>query len=277
MKLIFAFAAIFSAIAHAYPIATQPHPLEPSPFALNYDFEGIIRLNGCSGSLVQFEGQPDTSRAYVLTNGHCYEGRWPAPGRHFYNVSSNRSFTLLTPDARDAGTIRATHAVYVTMTQTDVSLYRVRETYAEIKSRYNIRPLIMSSTHPSVGEPMDIISGYWRRGYSCNIDKFVYVLREGNWDSMDSIRFTQPGCETIGGTSGSPILAGGTRMVIGINNTGNESGGRCTENNPCEIDQNGTVYYKKGLSYGQQTYWFYSCLNANFEVDLTQPGCELPK
>lgn len=271
----FVFAIMFTAYAHAFPIATAPRPVDPSPLAAGYDFEGIVALSGCSGSLVQFEGQPDTDKAYVLTNGHCYEGGWPAPGTAYHNRSSRVTFTLLRPDGRDAGKIRATKAVYVTMTGTDVALYRVNETYDQIKSRFNIRPLTMSPEHPALHQKLDIISGYWRRGYTCSIDKFVHILREAAWDNADSIRFSSPGCETIGGTSGSPITAHGTRVVIGINNTGNENGARCTESNPCEIDENGNVSYKRGWNYGQQTFWFYSCLTANFEIDLEIPGCQL--
>lgn len=262
--------------ALAYPIATAPRPdFAPSPFTAQYDFEGIVALSGCSGSLVQFQGQPDTDRAYVLTNGHCYEGGFPAPQTIIYGRPSSRKFTLLNPDSSDAGRVTATQAVYATMTKTDVALYRVRETYVEIKQKFNIRPLLMSPEHPSLQQPMDVISGFWRRGYTCNIDFFPHILREGAWDNQDSIRYTNPGCETIGGTSGAPVLAHGTRTVIGINNTGNEHGRRCTENNPCEIDPQGTVFFKKGLSYGQQTYWFYTCLNSLYEIDLSTPGCQL--
>jgi hypothetical protein len=81
----------------------------------------------------------------------------------------------------------------------------------------------------------------------------------------------------IGGTSGSPIIARGTRTVIGINNTGNEDGLRCEENNPCEIDEKGNVFYQRGQNYGQQTYWIYSCLTPNFDIDLNKPGCLLAK
>ncbi len=276
MKSILLVVLFNAAAALAFPIATLPRPeFSPSPLAVQYDFEGIIALAGCSGSLVQFEGQPDTDPAYVMTNGHCYEGGFPAPNTIVYGQSSNRRFTLLKPDSSDAGRITATTAVYVTMTKTDVALYRTRETYTQIKQQYNIRPLIMSSVHPTLHQPLDVISGYWRRGYTCSIDFFPYILREGQWDNQDSIRYTNPGCETIGGTSGSPVVAHGTRTVIGINNTGNESGFRCTENNPCEIDEKGNVFYRKDLNYGQQTYWFYSCLNSRYEIDLSIPGCQL--
>lgn len=276
MKLIpIFFVLFFSTASFAYPVATQPRPLFPSITAIDYDFEGIVALSNCSGSLIKFEGQPDTSQAYVLSNGHCYEGGFLENGKFLHNKNSTRRFTLMKPDGSDSGRITANKVVYATMTYTDVTLYRVNETYAEILQRYNIRPLTLASTHPTAQEPIEIISGYWRRGYSCNIDTFIYKLLEGGWENHDSIRYTNPGCEVIGGTSGSPILAKGTRTQIAINNTGNEDGGRCGINNPCEVNEKGDVFYQQGLNYGQQTYWFYSCLNAQFDIDLSIAGCML--
>jgi hypothetical protein len=92
----------------------------------------------------------------------------------------------------------------------------------------------------------------------------------------DSIRYTSE-CQTIGGTSGSPIVETATGKVIGINNTGNEDGARCTLNNPCEVAPDGTVTVRQGTNYGEETYLFYGCLVAGSEIDLAKPGCALPK
>jgi hypothetical protein len=128
--------------------------------------------------------------------------------------------------------------------------------------------LELDTNHPVIGEPMDIISGYWDRGYRCNIDSFIYQLRESDWTMKDSIRYTDNGCNTIGGTSGSPIIQTGTRNIIGINNTGNESGERCTMDNPCEVDEHGNIRVKIHASYGQETYNIYSCLSLDFRIEL---------
>ena len=123
---------------------------------------------------------------------------------------------------------------------------------------------------------IEIVSGYWDRGYSCAIDAFIYNLKEGDWLFKDSVRYTD-GCDTIGGTSGSPIIAKGTRSVIAINNTANEDGQRCTVNNPCEVNQEGTITVLKDKKYGQQTFNIYSCLSPDFGIDLTRAGCVLAK
>jgi len=101
-------------------------------------------------------------------------------------------------------------------------------------------------------------------------------MKEDVWTFTDSVRYTQ-GCDTIGGTSGSPIIARGERRVVAINNTSNESGRRCTMNNPCEIDEAGQITVRKGVRYGQQTYQTYSCLTPDFRIDVNLPGCELPR
>lgn len=249
----------------------------PGSFTEGYDFEGIVALSNCSGSLVRFEDSKDTEPAMVLTNGHCLEGGLLEPGAVVVNKTSSRSFTLLNKSAGSAGKVRATKILYGTMTKTDMALYQLVETYSEILTQFNIRPLTLANGYAEKNTDIEILSGYWKRGYACRHDGLVYQMKEGGWMWQDSIRYSQPGCETIPGTSGSPIIARGTKVVIGVNNTGNESGEKCTQNNPCEIDEQGKITYKKGLNYGQQTSWIYGCMGADHKVDLTLPHCELPR
>jgi hypothetical protein len=102
------------------------------------------------------------------------------------------------------------------------------------------------------------------------------VLKEGKWSFEDAIRYTSD-CNVVGGTSGSPVLATGTRTVVAVNNTGNTSGRKCEVNNPCEVNKDGSIIYQKGYSYAQQTFWIYSCRNEQGQVDVTVPGCQLPR
>ncbi len=264
--------------AHALPLPNHGMSYQtlPGTFTADYNFEGIIALSNCSGALVQLENGRDTDKALILTNGHCLEFGMPQPGEFVYGRASSRSFRLFDANTNIVGKVTATQVVYSTMTKTDMTLYKLSETYAEIKSKFGINPMALSSQHPSANDRIEVISGYWRRGYRCNIETFVNKLTEAGWTSEDSIRYSRPGCEVIGGTSGSPVVRAGTRTVIGVNNTGNESGEKCTMNNPCEIDPQGNVSAQKGFSYGQQTYWIYTCLNQSNEFDLSVPGCLLP-
>jgi hypothetical protein len=260
--------------ALAFPLDAPAAPAAADP-AIAYDFEGIVALSNCSGSLVRFTFSLPGDAAMVLTNGHCLGGFIP-PGQAIVDRAVIRRMSLLTRDGQSvAGRVDAVRVLYATMTGTDLTLYRLKQTYADIEAEAGVRPLTIADRYGKPGEGIQVISGYWRRGYSCAIDYFVPTLKEDQWSFHESIRYTRPGCETIGGTSGSPILSAETREIIGINNTGNESGQQCTMDNPCEVDAEGKILAEKGVSYGQQTSWIYGCLNAAHEVDVNVAGCRL--
>lgn len=263
-----------SAPVHAFPL---PKPgLSSKNFSANFNFEGIVSLNNCSGALIRLENAKDNDKALILTNGHCLETGMPQPGEFVYGQQSSRKFKLFNAQGNEAGRLTATQVVYSTMTKTDMTIYKLKETYNDIKTTFNVEALTLSSEHPSVSDPIEVISGYWHRGYSCAVEAFIHQLKEDRWTEEDSIRYTRPGCVVVGGTSGSPVIHAETRKVIGVNNTGSESGYKCTMNNPCEVDADGNITAHKNYSYGQQTYWVYSCLNQFNEVDLSIKDCKLP-
>jgi len=244
----------------------------------NIDFGGIVALDDCSGSIVRFTTSQPNDKAMVLTNGHCYEGGFLQPGEVITNKDSGRTFDLLSADATQVlGTLNATRVLYATMTSTDVTLYQLTSTYADIARRYDIQPLTIAAQHPTAGTAIRVVSGYWRKIYSCKIDGFVYELKEDHWTFQDSIRYTEPGCDVVGGTSGSPIIDAASGEVIGINNTINENGEKCTFDNPCEVDKAGQITATRGTGYGQELSLFYGCLAQDGSLDLTRPQCLLPK
>ncbi len=282
-KLIFA--ALFVVIANsanALPVFSKgQQPLNfrielPDPdVASNYNFEGIVRLNNCSGSIVRFENSQDTDAAMVLTNGHCLDWEeFLQPGQVVVNRPEVRKFVVYDSQAKGIGTVISNTIIYATMTKTDLALYKLKQSFAEIKRKYRVRPYTLSADHPKAGTSIDIISGYWSTGYSCAIDRFIPKLQEENYTWEDAIRYT-PGCDTIHGTSGSPIIMQGTRNIIGIHNTKNDDGEKCTMNNPCEIDETGNITWAKDLHYGEQIFWIYSCLDKNHKLDLNLPNCQL--
>lgn len=246
----------------------------------SYNFEGIVKLDNCSGALVRFEHSNDNDKAMVMSNGHCVSmgpmGGFIKPGQYLFNKVAKRSFRFLNKDGSlSSNSVNSTKILYATMTGTDVSLYEVDMTYAQIKNKFQVNALMLDANHPVDGEPIDILSGYWQKGYSCQINGFVYKMKEDAYEWFDSLRYSKTGCRTIHGTSGSPIISRNTGKVIGINNTGNDDGQKCTMNNPCEVSQEGTIYAEQGLSYGQQTYRFYTCLNEQGALDIRVKGCEL--
>ncbi|MEW2416310.1 serine protease [Streptomyces sp. NPDC046866] len=245
-----------------------------APVAVN--FAGTVALSNCSGSVVRTPNSQPGDPALVLSNGHCLETGFPAPGEVIKDQPSSRSFTLLTASGARAGTLRASKVAYATMTDTDISIYQLTKTYAQIQSQYGISALTLNDAHPVQGTAIKVVSGYWKRTYSCNIDGFAYRLKEGSWTWKDSVRYTSS-CNTIGGTSGSPVIDTTTGKVVAVNNTGNEDGGRCTDNNPCEVDENGTVTVRQGINYAQETYQIVPCITTGNKIDLTLPTCTLPK
>nr|WP_237547135.1 serine protease [Streptomyces sp. SID161] len=265
----------------ATPAIAAPHTAAPAPHAAKaakatIGFAGTVSLSNCSGSVIRFPQSADTDPALVLTNGHCLETGMPDAGEVITGQSSSRTFGLLNSAGTKVATLRANQVVYSTMTDTDVTLYRLTTTYAQIKSSYGISPLTVQDTHPTAGTAIKVVSGYWKRIYSCNVDGFVYRLKEGDWTFKDSVRYTSA-CNTIGGTSGSPVVDAATGKVVAVNNTGNEDGERCTVNNPCEVDANGTVTVRQGINYAQEIYNIPACFTTGNKLDLNAAGCVLPK
>ncbi|MFE9724610.1 serine protease [Streptomyces sp. NPDC005794] len=237
---------------------------------------GTVALSNCSGSVVRAPSSLPGDPALVLSNGHCLEAGFPDPGEVVLDRASTRSFTLLNAAGSGVGTLRAEKVAYGTMTDTDVSLYQLTSTYAQIEGGYGIEALELDAGRPAQGTAITVASGYWKRTYSCDIDGFAYRLKEGAWTWKDSVRYTSA-CRTVGGTSGSPVIDDATGKVVAVNNTGNEDGQRCTDNNPCEVDENGTVTVRAGINYAQQTYGIVPCIGSGNRIDLDRAGCALPK
>ncbi|WP_046734711.1 trypsin-like serine peptidase [Streptomyces humi] len=260
-------------------IGTAPAVAAPqakAAAAVTVNFAGTVSLSNCSGSVIRFPNSADTDPALVLTNGHCLETGFPDPGEVITGQSSSRTFGLLNSSGTRVATLRANQVVYSTMTDTDVTIYRTTTTYAAIKSSYGISPLTVSATHPVAGTAIKVVSGYWKTIYSCNIDGFVYRLKEGDWTWKDSVRYTSA-CDTIGGTSGSPVIDTTTGQVVAVNNTGNEDGERCTVDNPCEVDESGNVTVRQGINYAEETYNIPACFTTGNVLNLGASACTLPK
>ncbi|GGX57637.1 trypsin-like serine peptidase [Streptomyces minutiscleroticus] len=248
----------------------------PAPAAQATGFAGTVALSNCSGSVVRLPATQDDDPALVLSNGHCLETGLPAAGQVIVDQPSSRTFGLLNAAGTRVATLRASKVAYATMTDTDVSLYQLTSTYQQIRASYGIEALQLDAARPAAGTPISVVSGYWKRIYTCAVDGFAYRLKEGEWTWKDSVRYTAA-CDTVGGTSGSPVVNTATGRVVAVNNTGNEDGGRCTVNNPCEVAADGTVTVRRGINYAQQTYGIVPCVGTDNKVDLSRSGCALPK
>ncbi|MEU7579342.1 serine protease [Streptomyces sp. NPDC041068] len=258
------------------PTGKAPTGKAPAAEAKKVDFAGTVALSNCSGSVVRTPTSDPSDPALVLTNGHCIETGFPAAGEVIVDQPSTRTFKLLDAKANEVATLKASKVSYATMTDTDVTIYQLTSSYRDITKKYGIKPLVLEDDHPVKGRAITVVSGYWKKTYSCNIDGFVYRMKEGEWTWKDSVRYT-PACRTIGGTSGSPVIDHKTGKVTAVNNTGNGGGERCTLNNPCEIDRKGNVTVRKGINYAQQTYGIVPCVGHDSKIDLNRPGCKLPR
>ncbi|CCK27788.1 hypothetical protein BN159_3409 [Streptomyces davaonensis JCM 4913] len=261
-------------VAPAVAAPAESDSAAPAIQAVN--FAGTVSLSNCSGSVIRMPDSEANDPALVLTNGHCLESGFPGPGEVVVDQASSRSFGLLNSAGTRVGTLRASKIAYATMTDTDAAIYQLTRTYAQIKSSYGIDALTLNDTHPVAGTAISVVSGYWKRIYNCSVDGFVYRLKEGDWTWKDSLRYTSA-CNTIGGTSGSPVLDQATGKVVAVNNTGNEDGQSCTVNNPCEVDQSGNVTVRQGINYAQETYQIPACFGIDNKLDLSATGCVLPK
>ena len=247
----------------------------PAAPAVAADLTATIKLNNCSASLVRFPTSRAGDRAMMLTNGHCFEGGFLAAGQVIVNRASSRRGTLRNASGTAVATLTADRVLYATMTGTDVTLYRLTRTFASIQSSTGIAARTIAASHPAASDTF-VPSGFFARVFNCDIQTFVPTLREDRWTWHDSIKYA-PGCGTIHGTSGSPIVSVATGQVVGINNTANDNGQVCTLNNPCEVGPDGVPHATKGLKYGQETFWFDTCVTAQRTIDLNKAGCLLTK
>ena len=237
-------------------------------------FTGTARLPGCSGSLVRWASALATDPAVVITNGHCARSPFLGAREVLVDQRQWKRIELLEADGGVALTVRGVHLRYASMYRTDLAVYELRETYADLAAG-GVTPLELAAEGPSRGDRIRIPSGYWGEQRACTTTGTVHRLHERAWDWWDSIRLpADDGCDIRGGYSGSPIISRSTGEVVGIANTGYVGGRRCIDS-ACEENKGGVVRMVRNMNYGQQTWWLTTCLGADRRFDLTTAGCRL--
>lgn len=235
--------------------------------------EGAADLGTCVGSVVSTPVSRPQDPALLLTNGHCVQGRRPAPGTALVDQPADREVPIADRQGYPRTTVRAKRLVYATMTGTDIALYRLDKTYAQLKAE-GAKVFRLTSTPVRAGDPLTM--AYTGGRLNCTAEAVVTHLREGGYQQDDSIRYaTSEDCTPWHGTSGSALLAPDGTTVVGIHNTHNDAGEQCTDNNPCEVDSDGTVASVQGRGYGQQVYMAGACLTEGSKLDLSRRGCTL--
>jgi V8-like Glu-specific endopeptidase len=273
MKRYLATIIIFS-LQTAFAYESKPTYRKLVQAAKTFDFNGIVKTDQCSGALVHFSGQPQSHFGYVLTNGHCLKRKKMMPANLSISNKNNRlKMKVYSKDLR-AIKIRATKLIFATMDDTDVALYKINMTYTQL-ANLGVDSFELGTQRPNIFDQVDIVSGFWNRGYQCEIKRFIYKIREGKYTWYDSLALASNDCNIVDGVSGSPIITRGRRLIVAIINSGNEDGRLCTQENPCEVDTFGNRIIDKSVSYGQQTYQIYSCLSLDFQINLDLVGCQL--
>ncbi|MFB6891529.1 trypsin-like serine protease [Kitasatospora sp. NPDC056327] len=249
---------------------TDVPPFDPVP-----NVEGTAKVGACLGSVVR----PPTARpkdpALVLTNGHCVPSGRPAPGTALVDRPADLKDPVTINDS--AGyprtSARATRLVYATMSGTDIALYRLDKTYAQLTAE-GAKVFRLSTTPMRRGDRLSMAYNVNRP--SCTVEAVVPRLREDGHEQDRAVRYaTGDGCVSRPGYSGSALLAPDGETVVGIHNTHNRDGGQCTDNNPCEVARDGSVTAVQGRSYGQQVHRIAACLTAGSRLNLNRPGCAL--
>jgi secreted trypsin-like serine protease len=275
----------------------------PDPPARNR--EGLVDLNGCMGSVVRAPAGRAEDPALLLTNGHCVptppsateelrifkkdgqrgldeyrRKQLPAPGAALVDQPADRALAISDREGYPVARARANRLEYATMTGTDVALYRLDKTYAQVTALGG-KVFDLSTAPMRAGDRLTFATIPDRT--ECAVAAVVPKLREGGYEQADSVRYDT--CTSEHGDSGSPLLAPDGNTVVGVNNTHNDGFVRnpvdgtkrkakpCSENNPCEVGPDGTVTSRTGASYGQQVNGITACLTAGSKVDLGGPGC----
>ncbi|MET9629164.1 trypsin-like serine protease [Lentzea sp. NPDC006480] len=221
------------------------------------NLEGAASLAGvCSASVVKTNSTKYNDPALLLTNGHCVPER-PAPGQTLKEVAVAVPVTIGDRQGYLQAKANTTHLVYATMTGTDTALYRLDQTYAQLRAK-GVKIFKLAQRNAKPGERVDIIS--WGNGdrFKCTIDAVVPHLREEGYTQDNAYRYDKD-CKPSHGGSGSPIVLKDGVTVVGVHSTGNDSGEQCTANNPCEVAADGTVTVHQGARYGQQITHLAAC------------------
>jgi hypothetical protein len=253
----------------------------------------LERLKGaaafsCSASLVTLKGRAKSDRGLILTSGHCV-GRGkatilrhtlPAPGEVLLHVKEERTFALDTGNAAaPRACVSADELVYATLTQLDLAIYQLTETYEEIERRTGAGAFIIAAdAHIPAGLAVRLPSAFHQSNYPCATERTIPKLKEGMWAWGPVLRLGKE-CNAPPGGSGSPVVREDTNEVIGVFGTVYDADGTaCDIMNPCEIDDNGAASVAdKGQPYAHFVHGLYACLDARGNLDLGTPGCMLPK
>ena len=224
----------------------------------------------CSGVVVRLAHNQDAP-AVLLTNGHCYDKKLKSDA-FVADQAHRQSVSLLARGGRSRQ-FNIARILYATMTGTDLALMELSATYRELADA-GIDSYDISPQPAAANEAVVMVSGYLASAQNCVVEKVVPRILEAPWEWRDSYKLK--GCNgDRNGTSGSPLISAATNRIVGLFNTANDDGMRCTFNNPCEADADGGIVVEKGGAYAQRVDQILTCLDAEGRFDVNVPSCRL--
>ncbi|MCE7005357.1 serine protease [Kibdelosporangium philippinense] len=242
------------------------------PADVRLSLEGSVNLGNCMGSVVRTPDAKLDDSALMLTNGHCVHGDRPAVGQALVDQPANREVPIADRDGYETATANANRLVYATMTGTDIALYRLDKTYAQLTAE-GAKVFDLTTVPVEAGDKISVLKSV--QPENCTAEAVVPRLKEEGYHHDNAIRYaSSEECVPGHGASGSPLIAADGNTVVGVHNTHNASGEQCTANNPCEIDADGKETSTAGRRYGQQVTMIPACFTGSTLV-LTKPGCTL--
>jgi secreted trypsin-like serine protease len=263
---------------HAERIRTIMETHESIPDdAVDLGMGGFPALEGCESSIVRTTSSRDDDPALLVTNGHCVPTVNSAHGMPPRGASVvDRPVDVLAPfqDAQGYGlaTARIDRLLLGTMTGTDLAVYRLDRSFAELEAD-GVTVLRLADAPPRPGDTVTLKTS---NALTCTIEAVVPTLREGGYEQHDALRMAaSPDCETFSGSSGAALVAADGVTMVGVNATNNRDGLLCEADNPCEVAADGTTTVVTNQPYGQQVVGLNACLTAGSVLDLDAPGCDI--
>ena len=238
----------------------------------------LAATNGCSAGYVDI-GRSIEAKAVVLTNGHCVGGTLAAR-QAMVNIPTSKSFSIFRASGAKLN-VTGTRLMYATLMDTDIALYELKETNAELQKK-GLVPFVFYHGEAPLGSAVRVTSGYWKETQECFLERRVHKLLEGFGSDIsdpsiatNAIAFSKD-CDIRGGYSGTPVIDSASNSVIAIAFTGSEGNNACAESSPCEEDEQGNRLYRKGVSYAARVDQISDCI-VDGEFNLTLPTCTLFK
>lgn len=258
-------------------------------------YNGLVKFwKTCSTSIIRFHESLKTDKAILLANAHCirvdsdlFPEKLKAAAKgvdnrrvgHFltnFDIAPNWVYDIQMINFLDGSTYetKAKRVLYATHTLTDLALFELSETYAELEA-HGIKPLVLSKRPAKLGEKIAIPSAQYERQFNCAVGALVPMLMTPTSYYRNAFRYTEE-CKVFKGTSGSPVISKETGEVIGINSFSNGfDSEHCIENGICEMAGNDYEISRVESGYATELYQIYSCLNSKRKIDLKKPGCKL--